>query len=60
MSLETEQECPECEAVRTFWKTGTTEIHLGTKRKWRCSECGFGFVRIDGAVDTGVVRPADG
>jgi rubredoxin len=53
MPLELEQECPECGETRAFWKVGTTELHLGTKRKWQCSECGFGFVRIDGAVDTG-------
>jgi rubredoxin len=55
MGLEQEQQCPECGETRTFWKTGTTEMHLGTKRKWRCSECVYGFVRIDGAVDTGTV-----
>ena len=54
MPLELEQECPECGETRTFWKSGTTDLHLGTKRKWQCSECGFGFVRIDGTVDTGV------
>lgn len=54
MSLELERECPECGETTTFWKSATTVLHLGTKRKYQCSECGFGFVRIDGAVDTGV------
>ena len=53
MTLELEQECPECDELRTFWKTASTTLHLGTKQKWQCTECGFGFVRIDGAVDTG-------
>ncbi len=52
MGLEREHDCPRCGESRTFWKTGTTELHLGTKRKWQCGECGFGFVEIDGAVDT--------
>jgi rubredoxin len=53
MSLELERECPRCSETRTFWKTASTELHLGRKVKWDCPECGFGFVRIDGAVDTG-------
>ena len=53
MSLELEQVCPECGESRTFWKTATTILHLGTKQKWQCGECGFGFVRIDDSVDTG-------
>ena len=55
MSLELEMDCPVCEEPRTFWKTGSTKLHLGTKRKWECSECGYGFVRIDGSVDTASV-----
>jgi rubredoxin len=53
MSLELERECPECGGPRTFWKAASTTLHLGTKQKWQCSGCGFGFVRIDGTVDTG-------
>ena len=52
MTLEMEHECPACGETRTFWKTGATKLHLGTKRKWECGECGYGFVRIDGTVDT--------
>ncbi len=54
MSLELTHECPECGETQTFWKTATTQLHLGTKQKFQCSECGFGFVRIGGAVNTGV------
>lgn len=54
MPLEIERECPSCGEMRGFWKVGTTKLHLGIKRKWTCNECGFGFVRIDDAVDTGV------
>ena len=53
MTLELEQECPECGDLRIFWKTASTTLLLGTKQKWQCTECGFEFVRIDGAVDTG-------
>lgn len=44
--------CPECEQERTFWLTARTNLALGRKEKWRCSECQHGFVRIDDAVDT--------
>jgi hypothetical protein len=46
-------EWPRCGETLAFWKTASTELHLGRKEKWRCPECDFGFVRIDGAVDTG-------
>lgn len=52
MSDELERECPECGQERSFWMTARTELHLGRKRKWRCAECNWGFVRIDGEVDT--------
>jgi rubredoxin len=53
MSETLERYCPSCEEYRTFWQVANTELHLGTKVKWRCSECDHGFVRIDGEVDTG-------
>ena len=28
------------------------EVHLGTKMKWDCPECDYGFVQIDGSVDS--------
>lgn len=52
MSQQLERECPKCEEEQTFTLTARTELHLGQKRKWRCSECYWGFVRIDGDVDT--------
>ncbi|MEF8854778.1 MAG: hypothetical protein V5A24_04720 [Haloarculaceae archaeon] len=50
--MEQEQICPECEEERVFYRAASTKVHLGEKVKWRCPECGYGFVRIDGAVDT--------
>jgi transposase-like protein len=52
MTSELERKCPTCEAERTFYLGASTELHLGKKTKWRCPECGYGFVRIDYAVDT--------
>ena len=46
MSLSLEEECPECGADE-FWKAASTKIQLGTKRKWHCAECDYGFVTID-------------
>lgn len=51
--MELDHECPECGAERQFYRAASTRLHLGEKVKWRCPECGWGFVRIDGAVDTG-------
>jgi len=47
-----ERECPECGA-REFRLIARTNLHLGEKTKLQCSECDYGFVQIDGAVDTG-------
>jgi len=52
MSLELEHYCPDCEEYSDFWKVASTTMHLGTKVKWHCGECDYGFVRIDGEVDT--------
>jgi rubredoxin len=54
MSQELDAYCPVCGTDRSFWRVASTEVHLGEKVKWRCSECDYGFVRIDGAVDTSV------
>jgi hypothetical protein len=27
-------------------------MHLGEKVKWHCTECEYGFVKINGAVDS--------
>lgn len=53
MATELERACPSCETERTFSLVANTELHLGEKTKWRCSDCEYGFVRIDGSVDTG-------
>jgi rubredoxin len=52
MAMERDDYCPDCDGERTFWRVASTELHLGEKVKWRCPECDYGFVRIDGAVDT--------
>ena len=55
MSKELTEYCPRCEAEQSFYQAASTRVHLGRKVKWHCSECDFGFVRIDGAVDTSEV-----
>jgi len=50
--MELDRTCPECGEERTFYRAASTELHLGEKVKWRCPECGFGFVRVGDAVDT--------
>ncbi|QSG01948.1 DUF7838 family putative zinc beta-ribbon protein [Natranaeroarchaeum sulfidigenes] len=50
--MEREIYCPTCEGETTFWLAASTELHLGTKTKWRCSECERGVVRIGEDVDT--------
>lgn len=47
-----ERECPECAQTREFYRAASTRLHLGTKVKWHCPECDYGFVTIDDAVDT--------
>jgi|GEM_PF-1435030 rubredoxin len=54
MSLEREYECPECEGMH-FWKTASMEVHLGTKIKWACDECGYEFIEIDDINTAGEV-----
>jgi len=49
---ERETYCPQCDETRGFYRVASTTMHLGTKVKWHCPECDYGFVRIDGAVDT--------
>jgi len=52
MSMELEHACPNCESERTFYRSAATNIHLGLKTKWYCPECHYGFVRIDGDIDS--------
>jgi predicted RNA-binding Zn-ribbon protein involved in translation (DUF1610 family) len=47
MSLEREHDCPECGGT-TFWRTASMKIQLGEKTKWRCEECDYGFIEING------------
>ena len=51
--MEIEHDCPHCDS-ETFYRAGSTRVHLGEKVKWRCNnwDCDYGFVRIDGAVDS--------
>lgn len=44
--------CPNCDSDTEFWLTARTNLHLGEKHKWDCSECEYGFVQIDETVDT--------
>jgi transposase-like protein len=52
MAMELEEHCPDCGEQRTFSRAASTNVHLGRKVKWYCPECDYGFVRIDGVVDT--------
>ncbi|MFC3477045.1 DUF7838 family putative zinc beta-ribbon protein [Halobacterium litoreum] len=52
MARELDHHCPDCGQERTFYRAAATELHLGQKTKWYCPECGFGFVRIDGDIDS--------
>lgn len=52
MSEELAAHCPVCETERSFYRAASTTVHMGTKVKWHCPECEYGFVRIDGTVDT--------
>lgn len=52
MATELERSCPACETERTFYRTASTELHLGLKTKWRCPDCAFTLVRIDGDIDS--------
>lgn len=48
MALERDIDCPSCGESRTFYRTAATGLHLGQKTKWRCPECNYGFIEIDG------------
>ncbi|MDZ7746400.1 MAG: hypothetical protein U5K28_07750 [Halobacteriales archaeon] len=55
MSLELDRDCPECGEEKTFYRAAAMKVHLGTKVKWHCPDCDYGFVRIangEVAVDT--------
>lgn len=48
MATELAHECPTCGEERAFYRAASTTLHLGEKRKWTCTECGYGFVQING------------
>lgn len=48
MALEKEIECPRCEETHPFYRTAATTLHLGEKSKWRCPECEYGYIEING------------
>ena len=52
MSEVIDHECPSCGTEREFYQAASMNVHIGTKVKWHCPECDYGFVRIDGTVDT--------
>ena len=52
MGLELERDCPNCDST-DFWRTASTLVSIGEKVKYDCTSCDFGFVKIDGTVDTG-------
>lgn len=51
--MELEHDCPHCGQSKLFYRAASTTMQLGTKVKWHCPDCEYGFVRIDGTVDTG-------
>lgn len=51
MARKKEVDCPSCGEARSFYRTAAMTLHLGEKTKWRCSECGYGYVEING-IDT--------
>lgn len=53
VNMELERNCPVCGEQKTFYRAAATKMHLGTKVKWHCPDCEYGFVRIDETVDTG-------
>ncbi len=52
MSLSLENDCPKCDSTE-FYKAASMRIQLGTKMKWHCTSCEYGFVTING-IDTSV------
>jgi ssDNA-binding Zn-finger/Zn-ribbon topoisomerase 1 len=48
MSMEIEHDCPDCGGAQDFWRTASTELHLGEKTKWVCEECDYELVLING------------
>ena len=53
MAMELEHECPDCGGEKVFYRAASTTVHLGEKVKWRCPDCDYGFVKING-IDSSV------
>jgi rubredoxin len=51
MALEKDVDCPTCGETQSFYRTAAMTLHLGEKTKWRCTECDYGYLEIDG-IDT--------
>ncbi|MDZ7730215.1 MAG: hypothetical protein U5K37_03605 [Natrialbaceae archaeon] len=49
MTMEREATCPTC-GTTTFDRAASTRLHLGTKVKWTCGDCGHTIVEIDGVL----------
>ncbi|WP_411964233.1 hypothetical protein [Haloferax sp. YSMS24] len=49
--LEIERDCPVCDNDR-FYLSASMEVHLGKKTKWRCTECGYGYIHITDEAET--------
>ncbi|WP_442909412.1 DUF7838 family putative zinc beta-ribbon protein [Halovenus sp. HT40] len=49
--MELQRDCPECGATE-FYRAASTEMHLGEKVKWHCTECDYGFIKINNTVDS--------
>jgi len=54
MSLELDHDCPNCDDEETFYRAASTTLHLGEKTKWRCPNCSYTFVKING-IDSSAV-----
>jgi rubredoxin len=48
MSLEISRDCPDCDSEETFYRAASTTLHLGEKTKWRCTNCSYAFIKING------------
>jgi rubredoxin len=50
MALERSHFCPDCDGEREFYRSASTNLHLGEKVKWSCPGCDYQFVEINGIV----------
>lgn len=50
MALERTHFCPDCDGEREFYRSASTNIHLGLKVKWTCPDCGYQFVEVGDIV----------